>query len=154
MTIYIDSNNRCHTKPEACLRAGFREVETSFFDGKCEEFIEGFAYSETESGFTIYPIESYEGLSKTQAAVDKTLEAVAEFMGVRGRWNGSVFEIVKGEVETGDFTNPIRIPPNGITTETGKWYYVDDKELPHEAITDAFVIAEDFYDRRWFDYVE
>lgn len=39
--IYIDSDYRCHTSN----RDGtFREVETNFFDGKCDAFIEGYRY--------------------------------------------------------------------------------------------------------------
>lgn len=39
--IYIDSEFKCHpTNPEG----GFLGVETNFFDGKCETFIEGYRY--------------------------------------------------------------------------------------------------------------
>ena len=38
MKLYIDSNCKCHTtNPDST----FREVETDFFDGKCQTFIEG-----------------------------------------------------------------------------------------------------------------
>lgn len=41
MKIYIDSECRCHTtNPDGT----FREVETDFFDGKCDTFIEGYRY--------------------------------------------------------------------------------------------------------------
>lgn len=39
--IYIDSDYRCHTSNHD---GTFREVETNFFDGKCDEFIEGYRY--------------------------------------------------------------------------------------------------------------
>lgn len=37
MTVYIDSDYRCHTAPAAGLTA----FDTGFFDGKCPEFIAG-----------------------------------------------------------------------------------------------------------------
>lgn len=40
MKIYIDKDFRCHTKPAD----GRREHECSFFDGKCEKFINGYRY--------------------------------------------------------------------------------------------------------------
>ena len=39
-TVYIDSEYKCHVEPAE----GMREVEDSFFDGKCKAFIEGFRY--------------------------------------------------------------------------------------------------------------
>ena len=40
MTIYIDSDYKCHVS-DADRR---REVETDFFDGKCPEWIESFRF--------------------------------------------------------------------------------------------------------------
>ncbi len=40
MTIYIDSDFKCHAAPEDGLTA----VETAFFDGKALEFVEGYRY--------------------------------------------------------------------------------------------------------------
>lgn len=71
--------------------------------------------------------------------------------------SGSImYEFADSDVNTpifGDYINPIEIPSEGITVEKGKWYYVDDKDLPHEAKEDAFVTPEDFNDRIWFDFV-
>lgn len=39
--IYIDSNFRCHVSNSDGM---FHEVETSFFDGKCDELIEGYRF--------------------------------------------------------------------------------------------------------------
>lgn len=40
-TIYIDSEFKCHiTNPDET----FREVQTNFFDGKCDTFIEGYRF--------------------------------------------------------------------------------------------------------------
>ena len=41
MKIYIDSNYRCHTtNPDGA----YREIETDFFNGKCDTFIEGYIF--------------------------------------------------------------------------------------------------------------
>lgn len=40
MIIYLDTDYRCHTANDGTMR----EVETSFFDGKCKTFIEGYRY--------------------------------------------------------------------------------------------------------------
>lgn len=38
MKIYIDTDYKCHTAPAEGLTA----IETSFFDGKCQTYIEGY----------------------------------------------------------------------------------------------------------------
>ena len=40
MKIYIDSDFKCHTHNDGTMR----EIETSFFDGKCTAFVEGFRF--------------------------------------------------------------------------------------------------------------
>lgn len=40
MTIYIDSDFKCH----AATADGLTAVETAFFDGKCPAYIEGYRY--------------------------------------------------------------------------------------------------------------
>lgn len=40
MTIYIDSDFKCHTNPDGSYIA----VETDAFDGKCPAYIEGYRY--------------------------------------------------------------------------------------------------------------
>ena len=40
MTIYIDSDYKCYTSEAD----GRRAVETNFFDGKCEEWIESYRF--------------------------------------------------------------------------------------------------------------
>lgn len=74
MTIYIDSEYRCHTtNPDGT----FREIETDFFDGKCATFIEGYRFvpsgeSCTRSdgvvfhGEMIAPFKSYGELAAAQ----------------------------------------------------------------------------------------
>lgn len=38
MTVYVDHDFKCHTENDGTMTA----VETRFFDGKCQEFIEGY----------------------------------------------------------------------------------------------------------------
>lgn len=40
MIVYIDSEFKCHTENAV----GREAVETNFFDGKCDEFIEGYRF--------------------------------------------------------------------------------------------------------------
>ena len=40
MTIYLDSDYKCHTQNDGT----YMPVETDFFNGKCSEYIEGFRY--------------------------------------------------------------------------------------------------------------
>ena len=46
MTIYIDSDYKCHTSPADGLTA----AETDIFDGKCDAYIEGYRF--VPSGYT------------------------------------------------------------------------------------------------------
>lgn len=40
MKIYIDSNYKCHVADDGTMTA----VETDFFDGKCDTFVEGYRF--------------------------------------------------------------------------------------------------------------
>lgn len=40
MTIYIDSDYKCHVSDEGTMR----EFDVPFFEGKCDAFIEGYRY--------------------------------------------------------------------------------------------------------------
>lgn len=69
----------------------------------------------------------------------------------------SIIEIEKkedSELPLGDYLNPIQITESGLITQIGLWYYVEDKDLPHEAIVEAFVMPEDFNDKNWFDFID
>lgn len=90
MTIYIDSEYRCHTtNPEGTSR----EIETDFFDGKCATFIEGYRFVPSGESWTredgvvfhgemIAPFKPYDQLAAAQAQyeADQTelLEAYRE----------------------------------------------------------------------------
>ena len=78
MTIYIDSDYKCHSSSGD----GMTAVETDFFDGKCKQFIEGYRFvpaGETwtrEDGhrFTgemVAPWRDYEILEEFQAIYEE-----------------------------------------------------------------------------------
>ncbi len=79
MTIYIDSDYKCHVTDDGTRRA----FELPFFDSKCAEFIEGYRYvpsgetwtradGQVFAGEMIAPCENYSQLAAIQAAVDRT----------------------------------------------------------------------------------
>lgn len=78
MTVYIDSEFRCHVKSDD----GLRPVEAELFDGKCAAFIEGYRfvpYGESWMradgivfrGQMIAPAEDYSRLEKAQQQYDE-----------------------------------------------------------------------------------
>lgn len=85
------------------------------------------------------------------AEMTTKLDILMEFMGVHGKWNGDVFQVVKQNPETGDYTDPIRWAVGDEVT-SGLWYYDEDKDLPHEAIANGTPL--NFYDKQYFDFVK
>ena len=47
-TIYLDSEFKCHTSNDGTMTA----VETEFFDGKCQTFIEGYRFIPSGESWT------------------------------------------------------------------------------------------------------
>lgn len=86
MKIYIDSEYRCHISgPDGT----FREVETNYFNGKCDAFIEGYRFippgeSWTRSdgvvfaGEMVAPWKPYEELDAAQRQYEREKLADAE----------------------------------------------------------------------------
>ena len=93
MKIYIDNDYKCHKTDHDGM---FREVETDFFDGKCDTFIEGYRLKpdgETwvrkdgevfSGGEMITPWKDYDQLASAQAqyAIDMAEAAEAYQEGV------------------------------------------------------------------------
>ena len=80
MTIYTDNDYKCHTQNDGTMR----EIETSFFDGKCREFIEGYRFIPSGEAWTredgiqftgemISPWKDYSALAQLQAVYDRML---------------------------------------------------------------------------------
>lgn len=73
--IYVDPNHHCHTtNPDGV----FREVEESYFDGKCDTFIEGYCYDDSNKGYVqIYPWKSHDQLEAAQREYERN--QIAEY---------------------------------------------------------------------------
>lgn len=87
MTIYIDSDYKCHTSAGDGLTA----VETDAFDGKCRQFIEGYRFvpagetwiredGEVFHGEMIAPWKPYEILAELQALYEEEQAKLTEEM--------------------------------------------------------------------------
>ena len=79
MTVYIDFDFKCHT---ANPDGSFQEVETNFFDGKCQTFIEGYRFvpsgeiwmcsdGKKFTGEMITPWKPYAELTAAQAQYER-----------------------------------------------------------------------------------
>ena len=96
MTVYIDNDYKCYTEPADGLTA----VETSFFDGKCMTFIEGYRYipegcewkrkdGVVFTGEMASPWEDYSVLAAAQAWYEiEDMRAALELLGVKEENNG------------------------------------------------------------------
>ena len=88
MKIYIDSDFKCH---DANTDSTFLEIETPFFDGKCQTFLEGYRFipsgdvwrrsdGEEFHGEMITPWKPYSELVAAQAQYEADLaEAAAAY---------------------------------------------------------------------------
>ena len=83
--IYIDSDFRCHV---ANADGIYREVETDFFDGKCDTFIEGYRFVPSGESWTrsdgvvfhgemIAPWKSYDALDAAQRQYERDMAELA-----------------------------------------------------------------------------
>lgn len=64
MIIYVDKKHHCHATNQD---EEYTAVETDFFDGKCDAFIEGHCYEIKENGYAIYAWKPYNELTAAQA---------------------------------------------------------------------------------------
>ena len=62
-TIYIDSECKCHVTNDGTMTA----IETSFFDRKCNAFIEGYCVKQN----AIYPWKPFSELDAAQRAYEQ-----------------------------------------------------------------------------------
>jgi hypothetical protein len=70
-TIYVDSLNHCHRVDDGTMTA----VETGFFIGKCDAWVEGYCY-DTSKGYTqIYPWKPDTELDNAQREYERQLLA-------------------------------------------------------------------------------
>lgn len=94
MTIYIDSECKCHTEPADGLTA----IETDFFDGKCRTFIEGYRFVPEGQEWTrsdgvvfkgemVAPWKDHTKLAATQAGYEDSLAEIADMQTALGILN-------------------------------------------------------------------
>lgn len=72
MIIYVDKKHHCHATNQD---GEYTAVETDFFDGKCDAFIEGHCYEIKENGYAIYAWKPYNELDSAQRAYEQDLIA-------------------------------------------------------------------------------
>ena len=68
-TIYLDSDFKCHVADDGTRKA----VETEFFDGKCDTFVEGYCYDDRNGYVQIYPYLPYNELDAAQREYERQL---------------------------------------------------------------------------------
>lgn len=79
-TIYIDSEFKCHVTDDGAMTA----VETDFFDGKCDTFVEGYRFVPSGESWTrsdgvvfygemVAPWKPYSELDDAQREYEKQL---------------------------------------------------------------------------------
>ena len=78
--IYVDKDFKCHaTNPDGTLR----EVDTDFFPGKCQAFVEGYCYDDRDGYVRIYPWHPYEALDQEQREYERRqLEEAQTALGI------------------------------------------------------------------------
>lgn len=81
-TIYVDSLNHCHRSNDGTMAA----VQTEFFAGKCDAFVEGYVYDDSKGYVQIYPWKPYSELDAAQreyeGQANAEYEAALKIMGV------------------------------------------------------------------------
>ena len=91
MTVFIDSDYRCHTE----VAEGLTAVESTFFDGKCKTFIEGYRFVPSGETWTredgvvfkgemVAPWKDYSALAAAQTGYE---EAAAEMQDMQDALN-------------------------------------------------------------------
>lgn len=75
MKIYFEPiNHHCHTSNPDGI---YTEIETEFFNDKCDEFVEGYCYDDSRGYPAIYPWKDYNELDNAQREYEKAL--IAEY---------------------------------------------------------------------------
>lgn len=70
--VYIDSEHKCHPTNQ---HGNYREVKTDFFVGKCDTFIEGHCYDDSDGYVRIYPWKPYSELDAAQREYERQMLA-------------------------------------------------------------------------------
>ncbi len=79
--IYVDSLCHCHRTDDGTRKS----VETDFFIGKCDAFVEGYCYDTSKGYPQIYPWKPYSELDNAQREYERQLLAeYAEALSIVG----------------------------------------------------------------------
>ena len=73
-TIYIDAEYHCHRTNDGTMTA----VETDFFKGMCDAYVEGYAYDMSTGSAQIYPWKPHSELESAQREHERRLLAEYE----------------------------------------------------------------------------
>jgi hypothetical protein len=73
-TIDVDSLYHCHRTDDGAMTA----VESDFFVGKCDTFVEGYCHDTSKGYAQIYPWKSYDELDAAQREYERQKLADAE----------------------------------------------------------------------------
>ncbi len=141
MTIYLDSEYRCHLTDDGTMTA----VETDAFDGKEKAYIEGYRYVPVGETWTrsdgmafegemIAPAKDYNRIM-TDVAISYLDDAQAETVtdlfpdwedgkgyavGDRVKYNGLLYRCVQAHTSQADWT-PDAVPALWVRTSTEEW---------------------------------
>lgn len=75
MIVYIDDDFKCHVSDDGTMKA----IETDLFDGKCNEFIEGFRLVPEGNSWTRSDGETFEDMSAPWKNYDELVAAQAQY---------------------------------------------------------------------------
>lgn len=73
-TIYIDAEHKCHLTDDGTMIA----IETEYFDGKCNTYVEGYCWEVREDGFAVYPWKPHDELDVAQRLHERHLIEIYE----------------------------------------------------------------------------
>lgn len=73
-TIYVDSDFKCHVANDGTMTA----LETEYFDGKCDAYVEGYCYEDGK----FYPWKPYSELETAQEEQNVANIEALRIMGV------------------------------------------------------------------------
>lgn len=141
MTIYLDSDFRCHLTDDGTMRA----VETDVFDGREKAYIEGYRYvpegqTWTRSdgvqfnGLMVAPAKDYNRImvdvaigylddaqaESVTALFDTWQSGVAYTVGDRRTFEGLLYRCVQAHTSQADWTPPA-VPALWVRTSTEEW---------------------------------
>ena len=71
--IYVDALKHCHRINDGTMK----EIRTDFFVGKCNTYVEGFAYDDSKCYAQIYAWKPYDELAAAQAQYERDMAELA-----------------------------------------------------------------------------